>query len=143
MIWKEEYKIGVDLIDDQHKELFTRLNSFIKTVRSNEDKEKKAKKVEETLNFMAEYVVEHFNAEEALQRKYKYPAYENHHQIHENFKKEIIEFQNEFKENSYDEDFVMEFSGRLLSWLINHVANTDQDIGAYINQVKELEGEQL
>jgi len=136
MIWKDEYKIGVELVDSQHEELFKRLGDFIVTVRSEQDKEEKRKEIEKTLDFMGEYVVTHFNAEEALQKKYNYPDYENHHKIHEDFKAEIAEFKEKYKENNYDEDFVLEFSGRLLTWLINHVASTDQDIGKHINSVK-------
>ncbi|MFW5736803.1 MAG: bacteriohemerythrin [Halanaerobium sp.] len=141
MIWRDEYKIGVELVDEQHQELFKRLGDFIQTVRSDKEKSEKKEEVEKTLNFMGEYVVTHFDAEEALQKKYNYPDYENHHQIHEDFKAEVSEFQKEYKENEYDEDFVLEFSGRLLTWLINHVASTDQDIGKHINSVKEKEEE--
>lgn len=137
MIWKKKYKIGVDLIDEQHQELFKRLGNFIQTVRSDKERAEKKEEVENTLEFMGEYVTTHFNAEEALQRKYNYPDYENHHQIHENFKSEIAEFQKEYQEKEYDEDFVMQFSGRLLTWLINHVALTDQDLGEHINFEKE------
>ena len=141
MIWKDEYKIGVELVDDQHRELFKRLGDFIQTVRSDKEESKKKIEVEKTLNFMGEYVVTHFDAEEALQKKYNYPGFENHHQIHEDFKAEVAEFQQEYRENKFDEDFVMEFSGRLLTWLINHVASTDQDIGEHINSVLEKEEE--
>jgi hemerythrin len=141
MIWKDEYKIGVELVDKQHQELFKRLGDFIQTVRSDKEKAEKKVEVEKTLNFMGEYVVTHFDAEEALQKKYNYPDFENHHQIHEDFKAEVAEFQQKYQESEYDEDFVMEFSGRLLTWLINHVATTDQDIGEHINSVDEKEGE--
>ncbi|MGM0602558.1 MAG: bacteriohemerythrin [Bacillota bacterium] len=137
MIWRDEYKIGVELVDKQHKELFKRLGNFIKTVRSDREKDVKKEEVEKTLEFMGEYVVTHFDSEEALQKKYNYPDYEEHHEIHENFKQEVFEFQEEYKNNDYNEDFVMEFSGRLLTWLINHVAATDQKIGDYINSIEE------
>ena len=61
MIWKDEYKIGVELVDSQHEELFKRLGDFIVTVRSDQDKEEKRKEIEKTLDFMGEYVVTHFN----------------------------------------------------------------------------------
>ncbi len=141
MIWKDEYKIGVELVDQQHQELFKRLGDFIQTVRSDKEKSEKKVEVEKTLNFMGEYVVTHFDAEEALQKKYNYPDFENHHQIHEDFKAEVAEFKQKYQESEYDEDFVMQFSGRLLTWLINHVATTDQDIGEHINSADEKEGE--
>lgn len=134
MIWKDNYEIGVKEVDQQHKELFKRLNSFLRVVRSDEDKDIKCEKIEETLDFMSEYVVVHFDSEEAIQKKYNYPEYEKHHQIHERFKAEIAEFKKEFEEDKYNEDLVMEFSGKLLTWLINHVAAEDQKIGDYINE---------
>lgn len=137
MIWREEYKIGVKQVDKQHQELFKRLGNFIKTVRSDKEKEIKKEEVEKTLEFMGDYVVTHFDSEEALQKKYNYPEYEEHHEIHEKFKREVADFQKEYKNNDYNEDFVMEFSGRLLTWLINHVAATDQEIGDYINSIEE------
>lgn len=141
MIWREEYKIGVELVDKQHQELFKRLGDFIQTVRSDKEKLEKKEEVEKTLSFMGEYVVTHFDAEEALQKKYNYPDFEQHHQIHEDFKAEVAEFQKKYSENVYDEDFLLEFSGRLLTWLINHVASTDQEIGEHINSVREKEEE--
>ncbi|MGP3779671.1 bacteriohemerythrin [Halanaerobium saccharolyticum] len=141
MIWREEYKIGVELVDEQHQELFKRLGDFIQTVRSDQENSEKKKEVERTLNFMGEYVVTHFDAEEALQKRFNYPDFEEHHQIHEDFKAEVAEFQEKYSADEYDDDFLLEFSGRLLTWLINHVASTDQDIGEHINSVKEKEEE--
>ncbi|MFP4021076.1 MAG: hypothetical protein ACLFUK_05670 [Halanaerobium sp.] len=56
MIWKDEYKIGVELVDQQHKELFKRLGNFIQKVRSDKEESEKKEEVEKTLNFMGEYV---------------------------------------------------------------------------------------
>lgn len=134
MIWKESLKIGVEEVDKQHKELFNRLNKFLKIVRNQDTTEIDMGKVEETLNFMGEYVDVHFKSEEAIQKKYNYPGYEEHREIHENFKQEIREFKQEFEEKDFDEELLMEFSGRLLTWLINHVASEDQKIAEYVTE---------
>lgn len=136
MIWKENLKIGVAKVDKQHKELFNRLNDFIKVVRNKKGKINE-EKIQETLNFMEEYVVVHFNSEEKIQQKYDYPNYEEHHRIHEEFKAEVAKFKKQFESGNYDEDLIMEFSGRLLTWLINHVADEDQKIADYIDNETE------
>ena len=142
MIWKESYKIGVKEVDEQHKELFKRLNEFIKTVKDDSDDTKtKIQEVTETLEFMGDYVDEHFSKEEKLQKKYDYPGYEKHHEAHKKFKSEIKEFADQFQQGEYNEELALEFSGRLLTWLINHVAYTDQKIGKHINKMKEKRGE--
>ncbi len=50
-MWKEKYRIGVDLIDSQHQELFKRLSKFIQIVQNNIPWEDKLEEVKETLNF--------------------------------------------------------------------------------------------
>lgn len=137
VIWKDKYAIGVEVIDRQHKELFERFNKFLKVVRSEQSMEEKIDDIEETFNFMGEYVIAHFQSEEAVQKKYNFPEYERHHQIHENFKKDVMEFKRKFEEDKYNEELIMEFSGRILTWLINHVTGEDQKISKYINRKEE------
>ena len=132
MIWKDSYKIGIETVDKQHRELFERLNSFLKIVRNEENIENKIEKIEQTLDFMGKYVVVHFDSEEEVQKKYNYPDYEEHHKIHEEFKQEIKDFKEQFQDNKTDEELIMEFSGRLLTWLINHVTGEDQNIAQYV-----------
>lgn len=132
MIWRESLKIGVAEIDQQHEELFKRFNKFLVAVRSIEDQDVRSRKIEETLVFMGEYVVDHFNSEEVLQQQCGYPGYVEHKKIHEKFKTEIAQFQAEFNKDPQNEDLIQEFSGRLLTWLISHVANDDQKIAEYV-----------
>ncbi len=132
MIWKDQYKIGVKEIDEQHEELFNRLNTFLKIVKNDQPLEEKMDKIEETFAFMEEYVDVHFTAEEAIQKKVGYPGYEAHHKIHEKFEKDILDFKKEFEQDKYNEDLIMAFSGRVLTWLINHVTGEDQNIAKYI-----------
>lgn len=132
MMWKDKYKVGVFLIDTQHEELFKRVSDFIETVQSNENWNAKLEKVKETMVFMEEYVVIHFNAEEAYQEKISYPDIENHKKIHSDFKKMITDYVTVLEENGYPEKIVQELGGKLMAWLIMHVAKTDQQIGDYV-----------
>lgn len=131
-MWKDKYKVGVSLIDTQHEELFKRVSEFIEAVQSNDNWEAKLDKVKETMVFMQEYVVIHFNAEEAYQEKINYPDIENHKKIHRDFKKMITDYIAVLKQNGYPEKIVQELGGKLMAWLIMHVAKTDQQIGEYV-----------
>ncbi|NLM53125.1 MAG: hemerythrin family protein [Firmicutes bacterium] len=131
MMWKEKYKIGVELIDQQHEELFRRVSDFIGTVRSENPWDTKLSKIKETLEFMNDYVITHFRDEEEYQAKINYPGLEKHKKIHDDFKAEVVEFVRLFEETGFDEDLVQRFSGKLLAWLINHVAGIDQKIGEF------------
>ena len=131
-MWKEKYLIGVELIDEQHKELFKRLSNFIQIVQNEEEWEEKLDKVKETLDFMKEYVVFHFEDEEAYQEKVGYPDIENHKRVHNKFKEEINEYVKIFELEGFTEKKIQELNAKLMTWLIIHVGKMDQKIGEYV-----------
>ncbi|OEH86206.1 hemerythrin [Desulfuribacillus stibiiarsenatis] len=137
MMWKEKYRIGVPLIDEQHEELFRRVSAFIETVQSQGDWDSKLEKVKETLAFMQEYVVSHFNDEEAFQEQINYPDIENHKQSHVQFKDAVAVYANRFENEGLNEELVQEFGGKLVTWLILHVAATDQKLGQFVKSKEE------
>ena len=137
MMWKEQYRLGVEEVDKQHQELFERLSTFIQIVRDDMEWEQKIPQIEKTLKFMQDYVVEHFESEEKYQQHINFPGYEKHHLIHEQFKANIKKFANLFKNEGYEEESVLEFSGKLMTWLIKHVTGDDQEISGFVNSQKE------
>lgn len=139
MMWKERYRIGVELIDEQHKELFHRLSKFIEIVQNDEEWEQKLDEVKKTLNFMQEYVVYHFDDEERYQEEINYPDIEVHKRVHAEFKEEINEYARILEEEGFTEEKIQELGARLMTWLIMHVGKADQKIGEY---VKAREGVQ-
>lgn len=134
MMWKEHYRVGSNLIDSQHQELFKRVSSFIKAVQSGGPWEERKTEVLATLEFMQHYVIIHFADEEALQREIGYPKAHKHQEIHEKFKAEVGEFAAKVEREGLDEQGVQEFAARVMTWLIMHVAGEDQKIGQYLRE---------
>ncbi|NLC77770.1 MAG: hemerythrin family protein [Clostridia bacterium] len=132
MMWKEKYRLGVDKIDEQHEELFRRVSEFVLALRKEGQWEAKLPKVKETMEFMQSYVVTHFNDEEAYQQSIDYTGFEQHREIHEQFKAEVGQFAERFEQEGFAEDLVQQFAGKLMAWLINHVAASDQKIAEYV-----------
>lgn len=131
MLWKDTYELGVPQIDAQHKELFRRVEAFFQVLRSKEPWEDKLPKINETLEFMKGYVVKHFRDEEEYQKKINYPGFDAHKQLHIGMVEYVLEVSKKFEESNNDENLMQQFGGRLLSWLINHVAAEDQRIADY------------
>jgi len=131
MLWKDNYELGVPHIDAQHKELFKRVESFLQVLRSKDKWEDKIPKINETLEFMKRYVVEHFRDEEEYQLSIDYPGYKFHKQLHDDMVNYVTEVSKRYKQSNNDEQLMQEFGGRLLAWLINHVAAEDQRIADY------------
>lgn len=134
MMWKDKYKIGVELIDNQHMELFKRVSDFIAVVQSKEDWESKSEKAKETMEFMQDYVIVHFNDEEKYQAKIKYPDIEEHKKAHADFKNGIYEYSRIFSNEGITQEKTQELAGKLMAWLIMHVAKMDQKIGEYVSR---------
>ncbi len=131
MIWKDKYELGVPIVDAQHRELFRRVDVFIETLRSAASWEEKVQKVNETLEFMKGYVVEHFQDEEEYQQKIAYPDYEAHKKIHDDMVAYVLQVSAEYEASGYNEQLMQQFAGKLLAWLIHHVAAEDQRIATY------------
>jgi hemerythrin len=131
-MWKDKYKIGVELIDKQHEELFRRVSDFTRTIRGEEDWNARLDKVKETMLFMKDYVIDHFNEEEIYQEQINYPDIEIHKEAHAKFKEGIDNYVKIFEEEGFTEEKIQEFGGRLMAWLIMHVGNMDQKIGEYV-----------
>jgi len=88
--WKEEYSVGIKTVDEQHKELFARINKLFDEIpKGNKDA------VLEMLDFLQDYTIFHFNAEQDLMSRAKYPGLEEHKKQHEWFKEQIRSFQEE------------------------------------------------
>lgn len=131
MFWKDKYRLGVEVIDQEHMELFQRVEAFMKVLRSSQSWEEKVGQVNETLEFMKNYVVEHFSHEEAYQKKIQYPGYEAHKKKHDEMVQYVAQVSEQYEKSGFDEQLMQQFGGRLLAWLVNHVAAEDQRIATY------------
>lgn len=135
MIWKDRYNLGNDLIDAQHQELFRRVSDFMDILRSAKSWDERVDKVNETLEFMKEYVVTHFHDEEKYQQQIGYPGYDMHKKTHDDMVNYVVDFDQKYKQHGYDEKLVQQFGGKLLAWLIHHVAAEDQKIAEYARKM--------
>lgn len=101
------------------------------TLRSDASWDEKVQKVNDTVAFMKSYVVEHFRDEEEYQLKIGYPGYAKHKAIHESMVQYVGEVSKEYEERGCDEQLMQQFCGKLLAWLINHVAAEDLRLARY------------
>ena len=128
--WSEDYELGNDFVDSQHKRLFELVNNIGKTRHEGGD----ASALSETLDFLLQYTVQHFSDEESLQIEYNFPEYEHHKKLHKDFEAAVIEKVTEFKEKGSTNDLLDNVNYFIIEWLVNHILKEDMKIGAYINE---------
>jgi len=68
----------------------------------------------------------------SLSSQDNYPELEAHKKAHASFKEGIENYVKIFEEEGFNEDRIQEFGGKLMTWLIMHVAGMDQKIGEYV-----------
>ena len=84
--WNEEYRLGINQIDEQHKYLFEIVAQIANLDALTSTKEE----LKSILGELSRYMNEHFSDEEAYMHRIGFPEYENHQNLH----REIIEFVN-------------------------------------------------
>ncbi|MDH4227189.1 MAG: bacteriohemerythrin [Deltaproteobacteria bacterium] len=130
--WKSSFLVGVDAIDSQHKELFDKVNSFLKAMGPD----KRAAEFEETLKFLEDYVIKHFSDEEKLMHLHCFPHADSHMMQHKEFKNRLNDFKAAYAAKGITLPFTVEVSGYLTNWLIKHISVLDKELGAFINTKK-------
>jgi hemerythrin len=126
--WTEDLAVGNVMIDRQHQELFSRFNDLISACRERKGKEK----VLDLLDFLADYVVEHFRAEEELMRQNQYPEYEGHRRLHQHFVDKLTALRQEMKEEGATVNLVVATNQAVLQWLIEHVKRVDSKLSIFL-----------
>lgn len=126
--WSPSLSVGVDWIDDQHKELFDRINKLLDAMRSGQgDKE-----IAPIIKFLEEYVRNHFREEEKIMTKYKHPKLDAHKEQHISFNEKFKEMQKLYKEQGSSTKIVLEIQKMMNEWWVNHINRVDKALGAFL-----------
>lgn len=125
-LWKEEYKVGIDKIDEQHRQLFDKIEQLLEIAKSG-DRNTNQQKCMEIIDFLVDYTVFHFDTEEALQREKQYVSYAQHIRIHTEFKNTVQSYK-ELLGKDFSSKTLKSFIGTMLAWLVNHVCVCDRKI---------------
>ncbi len=132
--WSERLAVGHDVIDTQHKELFVRLNDFLESMGSGKQREN----MEQTLTFLGEYVIVHFETEEELMEKYNYPGATAHKAEHKKFIHTFGEIKDRFEKHNRPSYLALQMDVGLqtINWLYDHIGKTDAAFGRFLAKQK-------
>jgi len=130
--WDTTLETGNIIIDEQHKSLIEAINNLLEACSQGKGRVE----VEKTMDFLSDYVVKHFNDEEKLQLKSRYPEYKAHKQIHEDFKKDVGNIREEYKKSGATIMLVAKVNSSIGGWLINHIKTMDKRVAQHINSTQ-------
>jgi hemerythrin len=122
--WNDDLLVGVEIIDNQHKELFNRIDKLFEAMKSGKGKVE----IINTLKFLEEYVVIHFYSEEDYMKKINYSGFNLQHAQHELFKKDIIELKETIEAKGASITLLFDSQKKINAWLRNHIMVLDKQI---------------
>ena len=120
--WTDDLLTGVRDVDEQHKEIFVRINALLDALTRQKGKEE----IGGFLDFLQEYVAYHFAAEEREMTGHKYPGLPGHEKEHEEFKKRICSLKRDFNEYGASTQLILMTVRSSCEWLIGHIKKTDR-----------------
>jgi len=126
--WDASLETGHEKIDNQHKQLISTLNSLVAASREGKDKEE----IFKVLDFLSEYTILHFQAEEFLQLQYDYPDYYVHKEYHDDFKKTVVELNKRLIELGPTPEMINKVASIIGEWFIQHIKGDDFRMAAFV-----------
>ena len=124
---KDEFKTGIDFIDEQHKKLFEIADRAYVLLKDQFTIDK-YDKISEILAELKDYTAFHFNAEEKYMEKIGYNKLLSQKVAHNDFidKLDNVDLKN-IDENQ--EQAILDILEFLNNWLIEHIYHSDKLIG--------------
>ena len=146
LVWRDEYNIGVDVLDKEHQRLFKIINKLF----AFSDEEKKSQwACQEGIKYFKDHAVKHFAEEEKYMASINYEGLSTHRLLHRGFRKNTLPaLEAELEQSGYSAGAVNHFLGVCAGWLIGHTLTEDRAIvgeGAskWLNLLPEEEHEAL
>ncbi|MCW8825440.1 MAG: hemerythrin family protein [Gammaproteobacteria bacterium] len=126
--WSDDYCVGNNLIDIQHKLFFEMVRDLSQRVKSG----KRDVQAAEIVQFLNDYIDMHFSDEEKLLREIHFPDLKNHQAIHNEFSKSIQRLNRELysEEVSYILDKILSVTQ---NWFLDHILTQDKEFSKYLH----------
>jgi len=124
MKWKDEYTIGIEPIDEQHKTLFQVVGDFHAVL----DKGKGEPTYGLLLGTLEAYTRCHFGMEEQCMLKYSCPVAEKNKNAHATLIETLSGFHNRYSANGYDNAEASRLVDTMEQWLADHICRIDMHL---------------
>jgi hemerythrin len=125
--WTPALAIGVPEIDQQHQELFIRIERLVRGITRGDRDE-----VGRLLEFLEQYVFRHFGDEERWMIRSAYPDYARHKAEHERFIRDYDAMKREYAAKGPTVLTGMRMNNWIAEWLKGHIGRSDTELGRYL-----------
>ena len=125
LVWDESLETRIPHIDAQHQKLVSLINNLDQAVQDGTG----GLLVSYVLQELIRYVKDHFEDEEQLMLRRRFPGLTDHRREHDIFASRLKEIHATFQDGDALSATILDF---LKEWLVNHIRRTDQVYAAFI-----------
>ncbi len=128
--WKENYRVEIEPIDEQHQGFFQLINQLYDALIEEKEKESLGPIIVELEN----YARNHFKTEEDYFVSWEYPGADKHRLEHETFSRNLNRFKAGF-ESGVQVGISVQLLSFLSAWLKNHILVSDQQYARFYREM--------
>ncbi len=126
LVWKDEFNIGIKIIDDEHQRLFHIISKLF-TLTGDGTKSRRA--CQEGIKYFKTHALKHFEDEEKYMELIGYEEIEMHKRLHRDFRENSLPtLEKELSREDYSPSSVEHFLAVCAGWLIGHTLTEDMAI---------------
>ncbi|MDI3310130.1 MAG: bacteriohemerythrin [Thermoanaerobacterium sp.] len=122
--WKEDFRLGIDEIDKQHKRLFDIANEAYDLLK-NEFTIDKYDHIVDIIKELKDYTIYHFDYEENYMKSIGFKKLLSHKVLHDDFKEKINNIDLDKIDQNQDE-YIKDILNFLVDWIEKHILKDDR-----------------
>ncbi|MDR3729230.1 MAG: hemerythrin family protein [Oscillospiraceae bacterium] len=125
----QDLMTGNALIDSEHRQLFAAVNNLMTACSQGKGRDQ----IQQTVTFLSNYVVKHFQDEERLQAQSNYPNYSAHKQFHDGYRRQLAQVSQELLQEGPTVKALGDLN-RVVAVLISHIRTEDKRLARHIKE---------
>ncbi len=122
--WREDFRLGIDEIDKQHKRLFDIANEAYDLLK-NEFAIDKYDHIVDIIKELKDYTIYHFDYEENYMKSIGFKKLLSHKVLHDDFKEKINNIDLDKIDQNQDE-YIKDILNFLVDWIEKHILKDDR-----------------
>ena len=126
--WKENLSVGIEEIDQQHKDIFKAAQEMCDAMSRGKGREK----CYSLYQHLEKYIYDHFSLEELYMDKYGYDKREAMKKDHEEFRIKFGEFKQQLDEQGPSVNLVVKSMRWITDWLTDHILSKDMQLAEFL-----------
>lgn len=127
LVWKDEYSVGVAMIDAQHQMFIGIINELYSAIMAKKEDDI----LDDIFNQLVAYTQFHFQTEERYFDEFDYEGAAEHKKAHQDLRDQIADLQKQESDIMKDPFKLLDF---LEDWLIDHIVGMDKLYGPCFNE---------